>query len=67
MIFEVPWPGMSTHESRGMPTSVAWCFAGFKKMRWIESDSECMTSSPGRAPLPTARITMGLSPVSDGV
>ncbi len=40
--------------------------AGFTNTRWIESASECITSSPGRAPLPTMSSTMGLEPASEG-
>ena len=50
-----------------MPTMTACFLAGFTNTRWIESASECITSSPGRAPLPTMSSTMGLEPESDGV
>jgi hypothetical protein len=66
LILFVPCPGMSTHESRGMPTIAIACWSGFRKIRWRESESEWLTSSPGRAPLPTARITIGFEPVSVG-
>ena len=42
-------------------------FAGLRKIRCRESPSECSTSSPGRAPDPIARITIGFVPVSEGV
>jgi len=58
---------MSTHESRGMPTIATRCWSGFTKIRCSESESECNRSSPGRAPLPTARITIGFEPVSEGL
>ena len=50
-----------------MPTMTAFFFAGFTNTRWIESASECNTSSPGLAPLPTMSMTMGLEPESEGV
>ena len=49
-----------------MPMSVALCLSGLIVSTWSESASECSTSSPRRAPLPTISSTMGLSPVSDG-
>ena len=66
LILLVPWPGISTHESRGMPMIVALCLSGLIETTWIESASECWMSSPIRAPLPTTRSTIGLFPVSDG-
>ena len=66
LILLVPRPGISTHESRGMPMIVALCLSGLIVTTWIESASEWVTSSPRRASLPTTRSTIGSVPVSDG-
>ena len=49
-----------------MPMSVALCLSGLIVTTWSESASECSTSSPSRAPLPTTSRTIGSSPESDG-
>jgi hypothetical protein len=62
----VPRSGIETYESRGMPRMAALCFAGTIDTMWIESASECSTSSPGRAPLPMNRIKIGFEPSREG-
>ena len=48
-----PWPGMSTHESRGNPRSVPSRERGLTASRWMLSEWACSTSPPGRASVPT--------------
>jgi hypothetical protein len=39
LILFVPWPGIETYESRGMPMITACRFFGSISIRWIESAS----------------------------
>ena len=64
LILFVPPLASATHESRGMPYSVARCSPGLMPRIWIESDRPWSIGVPGRASEPSTRMKIGSFPLS---
>ncbi len=67
LILFVPPVERFTHESRGMPKTVARCASGLIPRMWIESERPRFICSPGRASDPSSSTKIGSLPSRVGV